>query len=123
MPIRYEVLRATNADDDRLSRRAVLEVEPQMIVELLKPQGLVVFEVTGDALPADARVIGCYYDYQRDLYHLTLVSRAFAPLGDGYVAPPLRPPSLTRYAGEEAIVRRLREIDLEQAAAALADVT
>ena len=108
---------------DLLSRRRVLDVQPQILCDLIKAGRFHVVEVVGGGLPEDVRVVRWEWQADRNVICLTLVSSEWDVIPDHYVAPQLDPVSFTRYHGEEAIVRRLREREADQANRLLAEVT
>lgn len=73
-------------------QRALLLVTPQLLIDLLKGDGTLAFEVVSGQLPADARVVDVAYINSQGAIALTLESASFPALPAGAKPPMLTAP-------------------------------
>lgn len=75
-------------------RCAVLEIETQFFVDAFKflNETHCPYQVIGNALPDDAKVVHVWHSQFPDCINLMLESESFAPILEGSNAPKLKPP-------------------------------
>lgn len=74
----------------RERHRAILEFDPELLVALFKP-GRRTYEVTEDAIPDGAHVVGVQFDAMRDVWQILLEHESLPLCSEGAIPWTIRP--------------------------------
>ncbi len=104
----YEQHVDSHGDDRPTVRRALLHVAPDCFAYMTSG----CFKVIANPMPADAQIVGAFYNHQRNAFGLVLESAEFEPRKLGNVLPELTGPYIMNLAANVEEIDKLRAIAL-----------